>query len=84
MEIVEQQGAHNIISSLEEVKDDSVTPRNVQMKIDEIITLLKENDGDALVNNRIMDELDQLTVDHNLESFTRTQIYNIISLLETF
>lgn len=72
----------NIISALEELNTDSTTPKNVKIKIEEVIQMLKNGSNDPLIINRALDELDQLTSDYNLEPFTRTQIYNIISLME--
>jgi len=78
----ENQQLFNIISGLEELQDDSMTPKNVKTKIEEIVILLKNGTNDPLVINRTLDELDQLTSDYNLDSFTRTQIFNIMSLME--
>ena len=71
-----------VLEALQELQEDSTTPKNVKIKLDNIISLLKKNSEDPLIINRSLDELDQLTSDFNLESFTRTQIYNIISLME--
>jgi len=78
----ENQQLFNIITGLEELYEDSMTPKNVKIKIEEIVTLLKNNSDSPLVINRTLDELDQLTSDYNLDSFTRTQIFNIMSLME--
>ena len=81
--VAEQQtDVMGVISTLEELREDPTTPKNIQIKIQEITNVLRNGHSDPLVINRIRDELDQLAVEQNMESFTRMQIYNIISIME--
>ncbi len=73
---------YNIISALEEISADTGLPGNVRAKLMSITETLKNNSQNPLTINQILDELDELSLDTNLEPFTRTQIFNIISMLE--
>ena len=73
-----------ILDSLDEIKGDSTVPKNVKNKIDEIITTLKRKDLEiSLKVDKVQQELDDISSDSNLQTFTRTQLWNIVSMLET-
>ncbi|MBW2979409.1 hypothetical protein DRZ77_03030 [Candidatus Woesearchaeota archaeon] len=68
---------------LEEVKNDFLTPKNVKSKIDQVETILKENDNEIQIRiNKALHELEEIADDINLQPFTRTQLWNIVSILE--
>jgi uncharacterized protein (UPF0147 family) len=71
-----------IIEILEELKTDISVPRNVKEKIDNTIVALKENNDIKLRINKALHELDDIADDTNLQPYTRTQIWNVVSLLE--
>ena len=72
----------HLISSLNEVQEDATVPRNVRTKIESIISTLKENIELSIKVNKTLNELDSIAADVNLQSYTRTQIWNIMSTLE--
>ena len=73
-----------IIESLEEIKDDSTVPKNVKNMIDEIIKTLKREDIEmSLKVDKVQQDLEEISSDSNLQAFTRTQLWNIVSMLET-
>ncbi len=71
-----------IIEILEELKTDTSVPRNVKEKIKNTIGALKENSEIKLRINKALHELDEIADDVNLQPYTRTQIWNVVSLLE--
>ena len=71
-----------LIKSLNELHDDSCVPKNVRLKIVTIIHLLKENSEFPIRANKALNELSEIANDVNIQSYTRTQIWNIISMLE--
>ena len=71
-----------IIEILEELKTDSSVPRNVKEKIENTISALKEKNDIKLRINKALHELDEIADDTNLQPYTRTQIWNVVSLLE--
>ena len=70
------------IKILEELESDSSVPRNVRNRIKNTIESLKEKTDLKIRVNKALYELDEIADDPNLEAYTRTQIWNIASLLE--
>jgi len=71
-----------IMESLSEVQEDSTVPRNVRTKIDTMIKTLQEKTEISIKVNKVMGELGEISNDVNLQSYTRTQIWNVMSILE--
>ena len=71
-----------VVSSLSEVREDSTVPRNVRTRIESVVITLKEDTELPIKVNKALNELDQIANDVNLQSYTRTQIWNIMSMLE--
>ena len=72
----------SVINSLNEIQLDSIIPRNVRARIDGIISTLKQDMELSIKINKSLNELDEISNDVNLQSYTRTQIWNVMSLLE--
>lgn len=73
-----------IIHNLNELQEDSTVPRNVRAKVQVVISAMKEETEIQIKVSRALSELDELANDVNLQSYTRTQLWNIISMLEKF
>jgi len=73
----------HIINTIKDLSEDAEVPKNVKQKLKEIIELLDSSGDDSIKINKVLEELDSIATDSNLQPFTRTQIYNIISLLES-
>ncbi len=71
-----------IIEILTDLGDDVTVPRNVKGKIKTVMDVLKEDADLKLRINKILHELDEIADDPNLQPYTRTQIWNIVSMLE--
>ena len=71
-----------IVSSLVEIQDDSTVPRNVRTQIQAIIGTLKADAELSMKASKALSELDEIANDVNLQSHTRTQLYNIMTTLE--
>ena len=71
-----------VIKSLIEIQEDITVPRNVRSKIEYINNILKEDIGLLIKINKALNVLDELSSDVNLQAYTRTQIWNIMSVLE--
>lgn len=71
-----------VITALTDLKEDSAVPKNVKLKIDNTIKILNEDSDQSLKVDRALQELDDIADDSNVQAFTRTQIWNIVSLLE--
>lgn len=73
-----------IVECIRELSEDATLPKNVKQKIDSIIEIL--NNGGSSISMQVskaIHELEDLVEDKNLESYSRTQLYNIMSRLET-
>lgn len=71
-----------ITAMLEELKDDAAVPKNVKIKIDSIMGVLNGDSDMPIKVNKALHELDEIANDANLQSYARTQIWNIVSALE--
>ena len=72
----------DIIDALVEVADDQQVPRNVKSKIEIVVKILKEDSEPSMRVNKVLHYLDEIADDGNLQPFTRTQVWNIVSMLE--
>ncbi len=72
----------SIIEILNELHEDSTVPKNVRTKVQEIIDSLKEDTQLSIKVNKALNDLDEIASDVNLQPYTRTQMWNIISILE--
>ena len=77
---------HKKIDSIEpvlsELKDDATVPKNVRLKIEKVMALLNDKTEMQIKVSKALNELEEITDDVNLQSYTRTQVWNIISVLE--
>lgn len=72
------------ITNLEILKEDMAVPRNVKDKVSNSISYLKEDDVEIAVKiDKVLQELDDLADDPNIPTYLRTQLWNIVSLLES-
>ena len=72
----------NIIELLLEISEDSSTPKNVRGKMTQVAGILKEEVDDSIKINKALNELDEIVNDNNMQQYARTQIWNVVSLLE--
>lgn len=70
------------IEKLQELEEDINIPKNIKIKIKSIIDVLQEGTELSIKINKALSELDEMSGDSNLESYARTQIWNIVSILE--
>jgi uncharacterized protein (UPF0147 family) len=73
----------DIISVLSELLEDNTVPKNIKQKIESIIGLLKQTDELSLKQSKALNLLDEISDDNNIQPYTRTQIWNISSMLES-
>ncbi|MBD3248934.1 hypothetical protein GF336_02710 [Candidatus Woesearchaeota archaeon] len=71
-----------IIEVLEELEEDMSVPRNIKDSLKKTIISLKEETDLSIKINKALHELDEISDDPNLQPYTRTQIWNVVSLLE--
>ena len=71
-----------VIEALRTLQDDSTVPKNLKNKLEETIKILSEDEEPSIRVNKALNELDEINDYTNIQSHTRTQIWNIVSLLE--
>ncbi len=71
-----------IIDSLSEVQQDPTVPKNVRDKIADIINTLRKDGELSIKIHKVLNELDEIAGDINLQPYTRTLVWNIVSELE--
>ncbi len=73
----------NIKEALEELMGDNTVPRNIKTRVGSVIEILKDDNQETSIKiNKALSELDDISDDANIQAFTRTQIWNIASMLE--
>ncbi len=72
----------SVLETLAELEEDTTVPRNVRLKIQGIIKNLKENTETSIKISKALNDIDEIADDVNLQSYTRTQIWNVVSILE--
>ena len=79
---MEHKTTENIDAILTELKGDVTVPKNVRLKIEKIMRVLNEEADMDIKVSKALNELEEIADDVNLQSYTRTQIWNVISALE--
>ena len=73
-----------IIEAISELQNDNTVPKNIKTKLQSVSIILQGKDEEMSIKvNKALDELEELSDDANIQSYTRTQLWNIVSLLES-
>lgn len=75
-------GMDDVIKNLSEIQEDTSVPKNVRIKVEAIANTLKDGAELSIRINKALNELDGLASDANLQPYIRTQIWNVMSVLE--
>jgi len=73
-----------VIEILSQIEGDSTVPRNVRIKIKSATHAL--NGGEQILAvkiDRSIQELDEVADDPNVPAYTKAQIWNVVSILES-
>ncbi len=73
---------NEIITALSELEQDNTVPRNIKERVQRTLTALNGNGEMSMKIDKALQELDEAADDINLQAYTRTQIWNIVSMLE--
>ncbi len=74
----------NVVPFIEQVAADRTVPRNIRTKCEESIKILKDEKQEAAIRiNSVISTMDEISNDPNIPTYTRTQIWNIVSALES-
>ena len=72
----------SVVASLNEIQEDVTVPRNVRTQMQSIMTTLRTETELSIKINKALSQLAEIANDINIQSYTRTQIWNLISVLE--
>ncbi len=72
------------IELLSEIEADQTVPKNVRIKVERVIGVLKKEGKEIPIKvDEALQDLAEVSGDPNVPVYTRTQIWNIISALES-
>ena len=71
-----------VLEELKELSGDRTVPKNVRAETEGAITILESSSEVNIKKASVMQILDEISNDPNLPQYTRTQIWNIVSMLE--
>jgi len=74
----------SIIPLIQQIANDRTVPRNIRTKCEESIKILQNDKEDVAIRiNTVISSMDDISNDPNIPMYTRTQIWNIVSILES-
>jgi len=75
---------NSAITTLNELKEETTTPKNIKEKIQNIISILQNTEDETSIKkSKALEILEQISNENNIQPFLRTQIWNVVSILET-
>ena len=77
-----EERVQDIIAVIKEVQEDSTLPKSIKLKLQKMVEILSENTDISIKVNKTLHELEMIDGDNNTDSFVRTQLMNIASMLE--
>lgn len=72
----------DVIDMIMEIAEDQSTSKNVKEKMKHVSEILKGDADDSIKKNQALSELDDVINENNLQQFTRTQLWGVVSSLE--
>ena len=72
-----------VLEYLKQLLEDPAMPKNVKSKVENTIKALQEKSEKTLRVSKALHELEEVAEDTNIEGFTRTQIFHVISMLSS-
>jgi len=74
----------DVIPLIQQIANDRTVPRNIRAKCEESVRILQNDKEDLAVRvNTVISYMDEVSNDPNIPMYTRTQVWNIVSILES-
>ena len=70
------------IDMLQEMLEDNTVPKNVRARLEKTIIVLQEKEEHKIKISRALHEIEEISSDTNMQADTRTQLFNVASMLE--
>ena len=71
-----------ITEILKTLQDDAAVPKNIRLRVQGTVTILESGEESSIKINKALNELEDLADDSNMQSYIRTQLWNVVSSLE--
>jgi len=79
-----EENLEHVVDMLKQVSEDNSVPRNIQKECKKCIEVIRNDEEELSVRiNSCTSCLDEVANDANIPMYTRTQIWNIVSILES-
>jgi hypothetical protein len=72
----------SVLNILDQIMNDRTVPKNIRAAAEQSKTALNSNDADEVRISTAIHILDEIINDPNMPMYTRTQIWNVVSMLE--
>ena len=75
----------DVIDTIREVLDDPALQKNIKQKLEAVVRELSSADAGniKLKVDKCVNDLEEVSNDANIQSFVRTQVWGIVSMLES-
>ena len=75
----------DVVEMVDEIMEETGLPKNIRNKLEEIASELKacEKENLKLKADKCIHDLDDVSSDVNLQPFVRTQLWSVVSMLES-
>ncbi len=80
---MQEKQIRDVIGILNELNNDVTVPKNVKLRLQKAIAALSSKDDNTLKVSKALEELDEVADDPNMQPYTRTQLWNVVSILES-
>jgi uncharacterized protein (UPF0147 family) len=78
-----EKAINEVIAAISDLQEDATVPKNVKEKVLAIIETLKNEELEISMRvDKARQILDEVAEDSNLQSYTRTQVWNVVSMLK--
>ena len=79
------EAMQDVVELLAQIENDFSVPKNIRLRVRGAINTLETKDDTllAIKADKALEELEAVSDDSNIPTYTRTQIWHIVSLLES-
>jgi len=71
-----------VIDIMQDLQEDSSTSKSLKKVIEDVLKLLKQEGDIRMLCSKALEEFEKISDDSSIDPYMRTQIWNIVSMLE--
>jgi len=72
-----------VVEVISEIIKDDTTNKHIKESLSKVIGILKEQENISVKIHNALQKLEDITENKSMESFTRSAIFNVVSMLES-